>query len=66
MDRHQRYSKRGHETSTRVEFHGESIGAIHFTIVLLYRCVKRDFQGRLRPFWLLEISITRHARRISI
>ena len=24
------------------------------------------FQGRLRPFWLDEISISRHARRISI
>ena len=43
MDRHQRYFKRGLETYTRVEFHGESIGAIHFTIILLDRCVKYIF-----------------------
>ena len=43
MDRRQRHSKRGHKTYTRVVFHGESVRATYFTIVLLYLCVKCDF-----------------------
>ena len=43
MDRRQRHSKRCHKTYTRVELHGESVRATHFTIVLLYLCVKCDF-----------------------